>query len=490
MAAFILGLFGISNVHAELTAVGLNKSDYTSDFLIGNVAVSVIFVESDGTQDPNTETWDNARKNQVLSEIMSGLDWWTQQNTRSPLSFTYISQTVTSRYEPITRPYYDEALWIPEIMAKLGFSTGNRFISTKAYDNHIRTQLGTDWAFTIFVVDSLADSNGKFADGLFAYSYLGGPFMVMTYDNNGYGIGNMDVVAAHEAGHIFHALDQYAGASSPSQYSYGYFPTINGNHVYAPGANVTNSIMRGGIQWGIDNYTRQMVGWRDVNGNNQDDITDQTPEVTVNSQLTSFATPSGSSGYTGAAKTTVLPRQGNAMGYGLNLDTIAKVEYQVDGEQWVQANPSDGNFNSSQENFQIVVTQPGQSSALAVGAQDVHVRVLTFFSVLSGSGGSSGGSGAPASGLTDAHPYPNPFKPNSSLGHTNIKFSGLTDGAKIQIFSPAGEPVFDDRSTPGSSTYDWNVVDEDGKKISTGVYYYLITDDAGHKKEGKLAIIR
>ena len=80
-------------------------------------------------------------------------------------------------------------------------------------------------------------TNGKLADGYFAYAYLGGPFLVMTYGNGGYGIANMDVVCAHETGHIFQALDEYAGASSPYDYSNGYFPTLNGNHAYSTIAN-------------------------------------------------------------------------------------------------------------------------------------------------------------------------------------------------------------------------------------------------------------
>lgn len=483
--ALILGM--ATPVRAALTAVGLDKTEYTSDFMLGEVAVSIIFVESDGSLDSNTETWSDARKNQVLSEIMTGLDWWTQQNTRSPLSFTYVAQTVTTRYEPITRPYYDEALWIPEIMGKQGFA-GNRFTATRNYADQLRTNLGTDWAFVIFVVDSSNDSNGKFADGLFAYAYLGGPFLVMTYDNNGYGITNMDVVAAHETGHIFHALDQYAGASSPSQYSFGYIPTINGNHQYSAVANNPNSIMRGGIRWGMDDWSRGMVGWRDTNNNGQDDILDQSPSVSVNSTLTSLA-PSGNSGYLGQTTVSILPRQNNAFGYGLTVDTIAKVEYRQPSGAWTEAHPSDGLYDNSTENFQIIVLPAGQSSAQAISAQDIDVRVTTLFASLSGSGG-SGGSGVPAANLAEAHAFPNPFKPNSSLSHSAVTFTGLSIGAKVQIFTPAGEPVFDGIVASGASTLEWAGVDDQGKKISSGIYYYLITDDAGHKKEGKLAIIR
>jgi hypothetical protein len=320
LAALVALLFGANRADAGLTAVGLNADDFTSDYMIGNVVVSVIFPESNGAQDASIENWDVGRQTQVLSEIMAGLDFWTQQNPRSPVNFTVISQTVATKYEPVTRAYYDEALWIPDVMSKLGY-TGSRFASTKAYVNALRNQYNADWGYVVFVVDSQVDTNGKFADGYFAYAYLGGPFLVMTYDNNGYGISNMDVVFAHETGHIFHALDQYAGASSPSDYSRGYRVTINGNHQYSSTANTPDSIMRGGIRWGLDNWARTQLGWFDDNGNRRDDVVDRPATLTVTSQASG---QSGVSSFTGSASVNVYPRQSNSQGKGLTPDTIVR----------------------------------------------------------------------------------------------------------------------------------------------------------------------
>ena len=66
-----------------------------------------------------------------------------------------------------------------------------------------------DQAFSIFVVSDVNDADHKFSNGYFAYSYLGGPFQVMTYNNDGYTPTNMDAVCSHETGHIFHSLDEY-----------------------------------------------------------------------------------------------------------------------------------------------------------------------------------------------------------------------------------------------------------------------------------------
>lgn len=469
---------------AEIYSVGLDKSQYTSDYMMGSVVVSIIFPESNGQIDPNTENWNDERKTQVISKIMSGLSWWPKQNPNSPLKFTFISQTVPTKYEPITHPYYDESLWIPDVMARLGY-TGSRFTSTRKYCNYLRDQYKTDWAYVIFVCDSLVDSDGKFADGLFAYAYLGGPFLVLTYDNNGYGIGNLDVVVAHETGHIFNALDEYAGASSPNDYSHGYFPAINGNHAYSTTANEPNSIMRGGIRWGLDSWARKMIGWLDADKNGRDDILDVNPTYT----LTSIPSSSSGNGFNGHASVGVFPRQNNASGYGLNCDTIARIEYLSHGTDWVDTTPSDGVFDSPEENFTLNLQTGGNPSAQAVSAQDVHLRIITASSYYNALSTPSVGSGT-ISSLNDAHAYPNPYKPNSALGHNTITFSGLTTRAKVQVFTPNGEPVFEKVNESGTDRFTWDAVSSDSKSLASGIYYYLITDENGHSKKGKLAILR
>jgi hypothetical protein len=70
-----------------------------------------------------------------------------------------------------------------------------------------------------------------------------------------------------------------------------------------------------------------------------------------------------------------------------------------------------------------------------------------------------------------------------------VTFTGLTTGSKLNIFTPTGEPVYD-ATSPVGSDLTWPGVDADGKNVSSGVYLYLITDAAGNKKQGKLAVIR
>jgi hypothetical protein len=76
------------------------------------------------------------------------------------------------------------------------------------------------------------------------------------------------------------------------------------------------------------------------------------------------------------------------------------------------------------------------------------------------------------------------------LSHTDVTFSNLTPGAKVQIFTVSGDPVFKKDVEAGASTLRWTAVNDDGQALSSGIYFYLITDAAGNKKDGKIAVIR
>jgi hypothetical protein len=102
-------------------------------------------------------------------------------------------------------------------------------------------------ACVILVFDSRGTEHGTFEDGNIARSYLGGPLTIMASDCGYYGTDNLDLVAAHELGHIFYGLDEYWHSNDPrvpgnpfgagNPWRSGYLNAENLNHEYN---NITN----------------------------------------------------------------------------------------------------------------------------------------------------------------------------------------------------------------------------------------------------------
>ncbi|MEW6607831.1 MAG: T9SS type A sorting domain-containing protein [bacterium] len=82
--------------------------------------------------------------------------------------------------------------------------------------------------------------------------------------------------------------------------------------------------------------------------------------------------------------------------------------------------------------------------------------------------------------------YPNPFKPRR--GDENIVFEGLPEDTQIRIYDISGNLVKEEEHK--RATWIWDVRDNYGKKVDSGVYIYVLTTGDGKKKTGKIAIIR
>jgi hypothetical protein len=340
----------------------------TSEYLIGRVAVGIVLPESDGSLDPSTEDWTAAERALVLSKITAALDWWAAREPNAHLTFVYDDGTaapVATRYEPITRPSGHQSYWIADVMAKMGYPSFSYFDQVRAYDNALRAKYGTDWAFTIFVVDSSNDGDRLFSDGYFAYAYLGGPFMVMTSGNDGYGPQNMDAVAAHEIGHIFLALDQYSSASQSCTRRSGYLGAENQNSQYGTCASNVTSIMRGQVypyQAGaIDPYGRAQLGWRDSDGDGILDPADTTLSVTGVTYVADGEHPNALT-FSGTVQDAPYP---SPLRRSILINTIERVQYRVAGGDWAEAQPADGSFDTYAEAFSFT-TPPLPGGDLAV----------------------------------------------------------------------------------------------------------------------------
>ena len=87
--------------------------------------------------------------------------------------------------------------------------------------------------------------------------------------------------------------------------------------------------------------------------------------------------------------------------------------------------------------------------------------------------------------LEKAIAYPDPYEANK---HTCIYFDKLSENSTIKIFTIAGELVREIQVK--SSPQSWDVCNDAGEKVASGIYLYLITDPAENKQVGKLGVIR
>jgi hypothetical protein len=93
--------------------------------------------------------------------------------------------------------------------------------------------------------------------------------------------------------------------------------------------------------------------------------------------------------------------------------------------------------------------------------------------------------GLNAPDLSRAYAYPVPFRPNAGLGHSRIKFTGLSPQCVIKIYTVTGELVKSIEESDGDGFNDtWDASD-----VASGTYLYVI-DNATERKTGQLVIIK
>jgi hypothetical protein len=86
----------------------------------------------------------------------------------------------------------------------------------------------------------------------------------------------------------------------------------------------------------------------------------------------------------------------------------------------------------------------------------------------------------------DVKTYPNPYSPSKG---NSMRFSvDNTAGGEVRIYTISGKLVKKLLIASGESEVNWNVLNEEGNNIKSGLYIYTATDSEGSKKTGKLAI--
>lgn len=317
----------------------------TGEFMLGRVAVTPVFLESNGQQDTSTENWNPALIQQTLQTVQTGANWWVDllaaQNTVHSLEYvfdtTYATTPVATRYEPISRPSNDYALWVEEFLTGVGQTSSSGIeVNMRAFNDAQRQKLSTDWAITIFVVNSNADADGLFAPtGSFtrAFSFAGGLFVVSPSTRPA-------STFAHEIGHMFWAKDEYAGGAS-SVDRRGYYNTQNLNAADNPAQGFVQqpSIMAAGtlLDTAYANHvspasTLAMIGWQDSDGDGIFDVLDVPLELLGTGF---YDTATSSFKFRGSAKVGTLPNQNSeGLRNDITLNKISQIQYRINGGTW------------------------------------------------------------------------------------------------------------------------------------------------------------
>ena len=491
------------------TVTGAPSSTQTSEFMAGTAVYSVVFVESSGGSgncspaDPQTENWNAARQATVLSEISDGLAFWTSRSSApSPLTFVLDNQGVQpTSCEPITRPgagsSSDEPKWIADVLTAMGFpaTTADYRSVARSFAHSRRMAVAADWGYVIFVVDSLNDVDGGFSNGAFAYAYLNGPFIVMTYDNDGWGINRMNLVTAHETGHIFGALDEYASSGCATSDSWGYLNAAN-TSCNNGGDTSDTSIMGEASEQvipavDVSASARDSIGWRNPAGTVVDVVRTSTVSLTPYApDPTSDTTPT----YSALAGNTPFPPGGcNTVG-GIcfrlpspaTISSVAGAEWNLDGGAFTSTgvSPDDGAFDDESEPYTFTPPSPLANGTYTFGTQSInnfgHASTLATDTLTlagppptptkqpdpgdtDGDGCSDVRENGPDETLGGLRDYQNPWDFYDVNGDSEITLFGDILGV-VRHYSPQGAPPYDAAYDRGSSSgaNPWNMTAPNG----------------------------
>ncbi|MBN2057849.1 MAG: Ig-like domain-containing protein [Candidatus Saganbacteria bacterium] len=91
--------------------------------------------------------------------------------------------------------------------------------------------------------------------------------------------------------------------------------------------------------------------------------------------------------------------------------------------------------------------------------------------------------------VSAAYAYPNPFKPNPPDNHTTVTFTNLGSVSTIKIFTLRGDLVKTINETDGDGVASWNVQNDSGEALASGLYLYVVKS-GNDIKRGKLLVIK
>ncbi|MDQ7087816.1 MAG: hypothetical protein Q9Q13_08160 [Acidobacteriota bacterium] len=318
----------------------------------------------------------------------------------------------------------------------------------------------------LFVANAERDADGRFADGRFAWAWLGGPHAVLSSKVGGWGAARFDLVLRHELHHVFYALDQFAGSQCACSDSSGYLAGTNENcelGCLTPEADVMRD-----TSLAASPATRRQVGTFDSDRDGTPDLLEAPPEISLqidspDPSCDGIVVLKGTAGVgrlPNANPLNVTPRR------AIGLGRIARVEVRVDNGGWQRGlvYPADGAFDQSTEAFELTL-------ALAGGRHHVEVRAID----------SRGNVSSPAHRAVDVAEAAQPLaglRIDATRRGTVLSWRPTPGAASYRIrraTEPGGvdfePPVLDTAATswsdasPGTAFYHVTVVDGCGREV-------------------------
>ena len=348
----------------------------TGGFLLGDVTTTVVLLESTGGA--SSEDWTVDSIAAVKANVEEALTWWqdtlaAQQSVHSvqfQTDYQFADNPVATALEPIAERSNLYTTWVNDFLDEAGANTFDGISDDmRKFNAAQRIEHGTNWGFTIFVVNDENDADGMFAEGgsfRRAFAFSGGRYLVVP-------AGRPASSIAHEMGHIFWARDEYADAGSYLQ-KRGYYDAQNLNAADNPevGFLQQDSIMGSGtlLANAYANHTSsasslQMMGWQDSDEDGVFDVLD-VPHSFIGTGYINQV--DGEFHFSGTAEVArLLNRNSSGFQSDMTINEIDRIEYRIDQGVWATV-LTPGGFTADVQ-FSFVVP---------VDALQVEIRSSSF----------------------------------------------------------------------------------------------------------------
>ncbi len=461
----------------------------TSEFMMGRVAVPLLFPESDGTFDPDRYDWTPALRDSVIRSAVRGLLKASSLAGDRGVSLTFLLEIhpiLPTRYEPIDRPVEQEFLWVEDALEPVVGYEGDPFAMAYDVANAARARLGTQWAALIFAVQNDTDPDGSFPDGFISHAQLGGPWYVVLVNNLNTQSAALDFYMEHEMMHMFWALDEFPANNAwwSCTLNTGYFNQQNSNSAIPLPRYCgfdDRCLMKGNHPDSLCAPTARQVGWVDQDLNGVLDLLETRPIVQTDSTLYH-----GSAGVAltvrGTASDAALPNRNPyhfGSGDSITVATVDSIWYRIDGEPWIPVSPGDGLMDEGSEAFTLLLPPLSAGNHLlefqARNSSGLMTLVPTSvpLSISGGSGtvGDSQGEGTPARAILEVGPTP-----SAGAVRFALRARGGSSGV-ARVCDAAGRVVRTwrlDVSTAGRLDWDWDGRLGHGGRAAGGVYFLVV----------------